>query len=382
MSSKRKVATIAITVAALTFGTVGFASAFENKGKRISIANSSVKVTGVGGEKQGMQGMQGMQGAPGAHLDSLLAVLVTSGTLTQVQVDAIKKALTDSRVAADATRAAHQAAHQAAEVAEHAAREALIATTIGLDATVIKARLAAGESLSAIAGAKKDALIAVLVAEATKRIDAQATTAKAGLVDKITARISTTPGAGSSGGPEGGHGMQGMQGAPGAHLDSLLAVLVTSGTLTQVQVDAIKKALTDSRAAHQTAEVAEHAAREALIATTIGLDLTVIKARLAAGESLGAIAGAKKDALIAVLVAEATKRIDAAVTAGKLTAEQATTAKAGLVDKITARISTTPGAGFPGGPKGGHGQGMQGMKGGHGQGKMNRDRKGMGEKYP
>ncbi len=203
MSSKRKVATIAITVAALTVGTVGFASAFEHKGKKISIAKSSMKVTRVGG---------GMQSAPSAQLDSILSGLVISGTLTQVQVDAIKKALTDARVAADATRAANQAA----EVAEHAAHEALIAKIIGLDLTVIKARLAAGESLGAIAGTKKDALIAVLVAEATKHIDAavtagkltaaQATTAKAGLVAQITARVSATPVAGFLGGPTGGNG--------------------------------------------------------------------------------------------------------------------------------------------------------------------------------
>ncbi len=116
----------------------------------------------------------------------------------------------------------------------------------------------------------------------------------------------------------------------------------------------------------------ERAALEALVAKTIGLDAAVIKTRLAAGESLGAIAGTKKDALIAVLVVEKTKHIDADVTAGKLTAAQATTMKAGLVAHVTAEVNSVggpkggPGMGGKGGPgMGGH-KGQKGGKGGHG----------------
>jgi hypothetical protein len=121
------------------------------------------------------------------------------------------------------------------------------------------------------------------------------------------------------------------------------------------------------RAAHD----AERAAMEALVAKTIGLDASVIKTRLAAGETLGAIAGAKKDALIAALVAEKTKRIDAAVTAGKLTAAQATTMKAGLVAHVTAEVDSVrgpKGAGIGGhkGPGMGDHKGHKGGKGGHG----------------
>ena len=64
-----------------------------------------------------------------------------------------------------------------------------------------------------------------------------------------------------------------------------------------------------------------------------------IKSRLAAGESLGAIAGAKKDVLISVLVAEATKRIDAALAAGKISAATATTLKTNLTTRITAEVN-------------------------------------------
>jgi hypothetical protein len=117
---------------------------------------------------------------------------------------------------------------------------------------------------------------------------------------------------------------------------------------------------TTERAAHD----AERAAFEALVAKTIGVDAAVIKTRLAAGETLGAIAGTKKAALIDVIVAEKTKHIDAAVTAGKLTAAQATTMKAGLVAHVTAEVDSVRGP--KGGPgMGGH-KGHKGGKGGHG----------------
>ncbi|NDF03291.1 MAG: hypothetical protein EB067_07745 [Actinobacteria bacterium] len=59
------------------------------------------------------------------------------------------------------------------------------------------------------------------------------------------------------------------------------------------------------------------------------------------GKTLADIAGTKKDALITALVAEKSADLDAAVTAGKLTAAQATTAKANLVALVTAEISST-----------------------------------------
>ena len=149
-------------------------------------------------------------------------------------------------------------------------------------------------------------------------------------------------------------------GAKGNGLSTILSDLVKKGTLTQAQVDAINAAKETAKSAVHAARDAERAAMEALVAKTIGVDAAVIKTRLAAGESLGAIAGAKKDALIAALVAEKTKRIDAAVTAGKLTPAQATTMKAGLVSLVTAKVDSTRGL------KGGLGKGHKGGKGGHG----------------
>jgi hypothetical protein len=108
---------------------------------------------------------------------------------------------------------------------------------------------------------------------------------------------------------------------------------------------------------------ADRAAMEALVSKTIGVDTATIKSRLQAGESLAQIAGAKKDALIAALVADHTKRIDAAVTAGKLTAAQATEMKANLVAHVTEEINEVGGKG-PKGGRGGHGHEHRGQKGG------------------
>ena len=170
-------------------------------------------------------------------------------------------------------------------------------------------------------------------------------------------------------------GANAMAQGHGAEVASVLAALVTKGTITQAQADAITAALV-------AAETAEHAndpqggpegkgrpdpaATLALITSTIGIDAATIQKRLAAGETLGAIAGSKKDALIAALVADERKRIDAAVTAGKLTAAQATTMKSTLTAHVTDEVNSTRPTGPMGGGKGGRGHGgpMGGEKGG------------------
>ena len=158
----------------------------------------------------------------------------------------------------------------------------------------------------------------------------------------------------------------GTMGDQGAELATVLSTLVANKTITQVQADAITAALTAARTAHEATKDADHAAmdanrvaREALIATTIGKTTAAIQAELATGKSLGAIAGDKRAALITALVADETKQIDAAVTAGKLTAAQATTLKSNLTAHVTAQVDAirpAMGAGMEmGGGKGGHG---------------------------
>ena len=159
---------------------------------------------------------------------------------------------------------------------------------------------------------------------------------------------------------------------PEQALATILKDLVTKGTLTQAQADAVTAAAAAAKAAHDANRPmgtkggpldADRAAMEALVSTTIGVDTATIKSRLQAGESLAQIAGAKKDALIAALVAEKTKQIDAAVTAGKLTAARATEMKANLVAHVTEEVNEVGGKG-PKGGRGGHGHDHRGPKGG------------------
>jgi polyhydroxyalkanoate synthesis regulator phasin len=158
------------------------------------------------------------------------------------------------------------------------------------------------------------------------------------------------------------HGGMGGKGGKGAGLTTLLSDLVAKGTITQSQADAIVKAQGDAKAlaqanrpteaekkAHQTAE-------KAVITSTLGITEATLTTRLKAGESLATIAGAKKDALIAALVAFETKEIDARVTAGKLTVAQATAVKANLTAMVTEKVNSVKGFGKKG-PGKGHGKG-------------------------
>jgi polyhydroxyalkanoate synthesis regulator phasin len=165
---------------------------------------------------------------------------------------------------------------------------------------------------------------------------------------------------------------QSTSGKPGRgeELASILSGLVAKGTITQAQADAIV-------AAHTAADASRDALRPAkgdgirgplgdkltIVSSTLGIDSTTVINRLKAGETLATIAGAKKDALIAALVADETKRIDAAVTAGKLTAAQATTLKSNLVAHVTDEVNATAPVGGPDGDRGG-----KGGKGGRGHG--------------
>jgi len=154
---------------------------------------------------------------------------------------------------------------------------------------------------------------------------------------------------GPMGGPKGGmhkggpsHDDDFGKGPRGASdgLIAVLAELVKAGTITQAQSDAISKAMVNAPAAAKAAAEAQKAAHEKLIADTVGLAWADIVTRLNAGETLAAIAGAKKDALVAALVKEATDRITADVAAGRLTEAQATVRKTGLTERIIAEISS------------------------------------------
>ena len=208
MSTKKKIASIVITTVALTAGTVGISSAASKSSTtRVSVTKAST--TGVKGPREGVA--------------SVLAALVTKGTITQAQSDAITASLAAAETAEHSNDPAGPAG---ADRPDPAALLSLISSTIGVDAATIKTRLAAGETLAAIAGGKKDALIAALVADETKRIDAavtagkltaaQATTLKSTLTAHISDEVNSTRPMGPMGGDRGGRGHGGpMDGAKG-----------------------------------------------------------------------------------------------------------------------------------------------------------------------
>ena len=211
MSTKRKIAAVVITSVALTAGTVGISSA-ASKTTRVSLT----KVATTRGANAIGQGHA-------AEVASVLAGLVTKGTITQAQSDAITAALAAAETAEHANDP--QGGPNGAGFGDPAATLTLISSTIGVDAATIQKRLSAGETLAAIAGAKKDALIAALVADETKRIDAavtagkltaaQATTLKANLTAHVTDEVNSTRPAGPMGGGKGGRGGHGNGGPAG-----------------------------------------------------------------------------------------------------------------------------------------------------------------------
>ncbi len=216
MSSKFKVSIVAITTAALFASSFGIAQASQNSGTTTAVvtnASSNSSANSMGSSKDEPK-----------LLVSVLAALVIKGTITQAQSDAITAALSVAKIAAEAAKDAAKVAAKATKDAEkaferaakalkndgnHSAREALIALTLGIDVKVLHSRSKAGESLATIAGVKKDALIAALVLDQTKRIDAfvaagkitvaQATVLKAGLVVNVTAEVN------AAGDKNGGH---------------------------------------------------------------------------------------------------------------------------------------------------------------------------------
>jgi len=167
-----------------------------------------------------------------------------------------------------------------------------------------------------------------------------------------------------------------VMGQPDAMLNSVLAGLVTKGTITQAQSDAIVAAIKAAVPAPLAGGKGmgpldggfggNTAARQAVITSFLGMSAADLKTARQAGKSLATIAtGAGKTAagLIAALVAYDNSQIDAAVTAGKLTSAQATTLKANSTARATNEVNNV------GGPRGDDAQGMmggRGMKGGSG----------------
>ena len=90
--TKKKVIAIVVTTLALTAGSIGVAGAASKASQKVSVTKSSTKVAGQAGV------------GPEQALATILKDLVTKGTLTQAQADAVT-------AAAAAAKAAHDAEH-------------------------------------------------------------------------------------------------------------------------------------------------------------------------------------------------------------------------------------------------------------------------------
>lgn len=129
---------------------------------------------------------------------------------------------------------------------------------------------------------------------------------------------------------------------PGAELQAILEKLVKAGTITQAQQDAILAAAKEAAGAKARPE---HPAAKGVLGDLLktataylGLEPKVLATQLHAGKSLGEIAattaGKSRDGLVKALTDAATAKIDAAVTAKTITADQATTLKSGLATHV------------------------------------------------
>lgn len=145
-----------------------------------------------------------------------------------------------------------------------------------------------------------------------------------------------------------------------AFLGNVLNGLVAKGTITASQVDAIQKALKDSKTSMKSEVKALRTAYVKVLTDTLGISESDLTSRLKAGESLAVIAGSKKDALIAAIVTFQTKNIDDALATGKITSEQAAKLKAKLQERVTKEIERAKGLGMGMRPdfKDGKGHGM------------------------
>jgi hypothetical protein len=142
-----------------------------------------------------------------------------------------------------------------------------------------------------------------------------------------------------------------------------LAPLVTAGTLTQAQADAVAQALQDAKPAGIKGHDG-HFGRGFggmgldTAATAIGVTTDELRQALAGGQSIADYAKSKNvdpQKVIDALVAEAKTHLDQAVTAGKLTQAEADTALTEATQRITGLVNGTLKADFGGrrdrGPK-------------------------------
>lgn len=249
----------------------------------------------------------GLEGAPsagpaaeradGSKLKAILDALVARGVITQAQEDAILAALKDAHGDKDRDDLLRRVFAGLFEQS---------ATYLGATPAELKAKLP-GTSLGAIAdatsGKSRDGLVRFLTAAVHTAID------KAQSEGKITAEQAAKAKAAA---PE--------------HIAKFVDHVYPK-----------RDPRAETPKVHAFIGDALGAARDYL-----GLPAKDVMTALRSGKSLGEIAaatsGKSRDGLISSITASASAKIDAAATAGKLTAEQAATLKAALPNAVTALV--------------------------------------------
>ncbi len=149
----------------------------------------------------------------------------------------------------------------------------------------------------------------------------------------------------------------------GTWLADALAPLVEDGTITQAQADAVIAALDDARPDRDGfggGRGGHIGLGLEAVAEELGLTTDEIRTALEDGQSLADLAaanGSSADALVAVLVAEATTHLDEHVADGDITQAEADERLAEMTENITAMVNGEmptfegrgPGSGGPGG---------------------------------
>lgn len=140
---------------------------------------------------------------------------------------------------------------------------------------------------------------------------------------------------------------------PKDRLKAVLDALVTKGTITQAQEDAVLQAIKDAEPAkpsfpHKPGRPAVPSVMSFIgdltraAATYLGIDSKTLLTELRGGKSVADIAngipGKSAQGAIDAITKAANDRIDAAVAAKKLSAEQATALKAKVVTEVTAFV--------------------------------------------
>ena len=135
---------------------------------------------------------------------------------------------------------------------------------------------------------------------------------------------------------------------PTARLQTVLQPLIDAGTLTQPQADSVIEALIAARPeggmdGHRGG--GRGGARLETVATAIGITADEVRTAIEGGQTIADLAvanGKTAQAVIDVLVDEATTRINQAVTDGNLTQAEADTKLADVETRVTDFVNTTP----------------------------------------